>query len=101
MPPSPGLPCGSRTAILCASLLRPIHRLCGVMLVGSWDRVRGCRGGGPGRWIWTDGSTESDVVMVVISLFGHVDGVERTVGDPGVGNTLDLAPPRPQFGDLT
>jgi hypothetical protein len=41
------------------------------------------------------------VAVVVTSLFGHVDGVERIVGDPGVGNTLDLAAPRPQFGDLT
>jgi hypothetical protein len=27
-----------------------------------------------------DGSTASDVAAVVVSLFGHVDGVEQTVG---------------------
>jgi hypothetical protein len=46
------------------------------------------------------GSTASDVA-VVVSLFGHVDGVERTVGEPGVGGASALADPRSWFGDLT
>jgi hypothetical protein len=49
----------------------------------------------------TDGSTASDVAAVVVFLFGHVDGVERTVGDPGVGGASALAAPRSWFGDLT
>jgi hypothetical protein len=48
----------------------------------------------------TDGSTASDMVAVVF-LFGHVDGVERTVGDPGVDGASALAAPRLWFGDLT
>jgi hypothetical protein len=41
-----------------------------------------------------DGSTVSDVaVAVVVSLFGHVDGVERTMGDPGVGGASASAAP--------
>jgi hypothetical protein len=42
----------------------------------------------------TDGSMASDVAAAVVSLFGHVHGVERTVGDPGVGDTSSLAAPR-------
>jgi hypothetical protein len=34
----------------------------------------------------TDGFTTSDMAMVVVSLFDHMDDVERTVGDPGVGS---------------
>jgi hypothetical protein len=41
------------------------------------------------------------VAAVVVSLFGHVDGVERTMGDLGVGSTSVLAAPRSRFGDLT
>jgi hypothetical protein len=44
---------------------------------------------------------ESGVAVVVVSLFGYVDGVERTVGDPGVGSALALAAPRSRFGGLT
>jgi hypothetical protein len=59
----------------------------------------------PGRRPWkvdyADDSTTSDVAVVVASLFGHVDGVERTVGDPGVGDALALAAPRSRFGNLT
>jgi hypothetical protein len=43
----------------------------------------------------------SDVSVVVVSLFGHLDGVERTLGDPGVGGALALAAPRSRFGNLT
>jgi hypothetical protein len=39
--------------------------------------------------------------VVVVSLFGHLDGVEHTVGDPGVGGALALAAPRLHFGSLT
>jgi hypothetical protein len=46
-------------------------------------------------------STASDMAVVVVSLFGHVDGVERTVGDPGVGGASALAAPRSRFGGLT
>jgi hypothetical protein len=46
-------------------------------------------------------STASNVAVVVVSLFGYVDGVERTVGDPGVGSALALAAPRSRFGGLT
>jgi hypothetical protein len=31
------------------------------------------------------------MAMVVVSLFGHMDDVERTVGDPGVGSASALA----------
>jgi hypothetical protein len=48
-----------------------------------------------------DGSAASDVAVVVVFLFGHVDGVERTVGDPGVGDASTLAAPRSRFGGLT
>jgi hypothetical protein len=49
----------------------------------------------------TDGFTASEVAVVVVSLFGHVDDVERTVGDPGVGSALALVAPRSRFGGLT
>jgi hypothetical protein len=39
--------------------------------------------------------------VVVVFLSGHVDGVERTVEDPGVGGTSALVAPRSWFGDLT
>jgi hypothetical protein len=59
----------------------------------------------PGRRPWkvdcADGSTASDVAAVVVSLFGHVDGVEWTVGVPGVGGASALAAPRSRFGGLT
>jgi hypothetical protein len=48
-----------------------------------------------------NGSTASDVAAVVVSLFGHVDGMERTVGDPGVGGALAMATSRSRFGGLT
>jgi hypothetical protein len=34
-----------------------------------------------------DDSTTNDVAVVMVSLFGHVDGEERTVGDPGGGSS--------------
>jgi hypothetical protein len=37
-----------------------------------------------------DGSAVSDMAAAVVSLFGHVDGVERTVGVPGVGGASAL-----------
>jgi hypothetical protein len=37
----------------------------------------------------------------LISVFGHVDGVERTVGDPGVGGASASTALRSRFGDLT
>jgi hypothetical protein len=40
-----------------------------------------------------DGSTASDMAALEVSLFGHVDGVERTVGDPGVSGASALAAP--------
>jgi hypothetical protein len=43
----------------------------------------------------------SDVAVAVVSLFGHVDGVERTVGDPGVGDASALAALRSHFRGLT
>jgi hypothetical protein len=43
----------------------------------------------------------SDVAVVVVSLFGHVDDVEQAVGDPGVGSASVLSAPRSWFGDLT
>jgi hypothetical protein len=46
-------------------------------------------------------STASDVAVVVVSFFGHVDGMERTVGDPGVGGASALATPRSRFEGLT
>jgi hypothetical protein len=40
-----------------------------------------------------DGSTVSDMATVVVFLFGHVDGVDGTVGDPGVGGASALVAP--------
>jgi hypothetical protein len=40
-------------------------------------------------------------VVVVVSLFGHVHGVERMVGDPSVRNASSLAAPRSRFEGLT
>jgi hypothetical protein len=48
-----------------------------------------------------DGSTASDVAVVVVSLFDHVDGVERTVGDPCVAGASALVAPRSRFRDLS
>jgi hypothetical protein len=50
---------------------------------------------------YADGSTASDVAAAVVSLFGHVDSVERTVKDPGVGSASAMATPRSRFGGLT
>jgi hypothetical protein len=46
-------------------------------------------------------ATASDVAAVVVSLFGHVGGVERTAGEPGVGGASASAAPRSWFGGLT
>jgi hypothetical protein len=58
----------------------------------------------PGRRPWkvdcAVGSTAGNVAVVVVSLFGHEDGVERTAGDPGVGGTSAVAAPRSWFGNL-
>jgi hypothetical protein len=48
-----------------------------------------------------DSSAASDVAAVVVFLFGHVDGVERTVGYPGVGDASTLLATRSRFGGLT
>jgi hypothetical protein len=48
-----------------------------------------------------DGSTASDVAVVVISLFGHVDGMEWMVGDPSVGDASTMAAPRSCLRGLT
>jgi hypothetical protein len=40
-------------------------------------------------------------VVVVVSLFGHVHGVERMVGDPTVHIASSLAAPRSRFEGLT
>jgi hypothetical protein len=40
-------------------------------------------------------------VVVVVSLFGHVHGVERMVGDPSVRSASSLAAPRSRFEGLT
>jgi hypothetical protein len=72
---------------------------CGVgWSFGSSSRMPGWR---PPKVDCADGSAASDVAVVVVFLFGHVDGVERTVGDPGVGDASALAAPRSQFGGLT
>jgi hypothetical protein len=49
----------------------------------------------------TGGFTASDVAVVVVSLFGHVDGVERMMGDPGVSSASALAASRSRCGGLT
>jgi hypothetical protein len=48
-----------------------------------------------------DGSTASNVEVLVVSLFGLVDDVKRTVSDPGVGGASALATPRSRFRGLT
>jgi hypothetical protein len=76
----------------------PVVR-CGVgWSFGSSSRMPGWR---PRKVDCMDGSTVSDVAAVVVFLFGHVDGVERTVGYPGVGDASTLPAPRSQFGGLT
>jgi hypothetical protein len=45
----------------------------------------------------TVGFTASDVAAVVVSLFVHVDDMERTVGDHGVGSS-QIAVRRPNSG---
>jgi hypothetical protein len=49
---------------------------------------------------YADGSMASDVAAVVVFIFGHVNGMERTVGDPGVGGASALVAPKSRFGDL-
>jgi hypothetical protein len=48
-----------------------------------------------------DNSTASDMAAVVAFLFGHLDGMERMVGNPGVGDALALAAPTLRFSGLT
>jgi hypothetical protein len=59
----------------------------------------------PGRRPWkvdcANDSMASDAAVVVVSLLGHVDGEERTVGDVGVGGASALAAPKSSFGGLT
>jgi hypothetical protein len=62
--------------------------------------VRGCLGGGPGSWTAWMALWERCGSGGGLSL-GHVDGIERTVGDPGVGSASALAAPRSRFGGLT
>jgi hypothetical protein len=45
----------------------------------------------------TDDSTASDVAVVMVSLFGHVDGEEWAVGDPG-GGSSQIVFSRPNSG---
>jgi hypothetical protein len=45
----------------------------------------------------TDDSTVSDVAVVMVSLFGHVDGEEWPVGDLG-GGSSQIAFWRPNSG---
>jgi hypothetical protein len=45
----------------------------------------------------TDDSTASDVAVVMVSLFGHVDGEGRAMGDPGAGSS-QIAFWRPNSG---
>jgi hypothetical protein len=56
-----------------------------------WLSFAGSRSWMPGRRPWrvdrTDDSTASDVAVVMVSLFGHVDGEEWVVGDPGGGSS--------------
>jgi hypothetical protein len=65
-----------------------------------------------GSSVWTPGRrprkvdcaddfTVSIAAMVVVSLFGHVDGVEWMVGDPGVGGASALTAPRSRFRGQT
>jgi hypothetical protein len=55
----------------------------------------------PHRVDCADGSTASDAAVMVVSLFGHEDGVERTVGNPGVGGASASAATSSWFGGLT
>jgi hypothetical protein len=72
------------------------------MLVGPWAQVRGCQGGGPGRWTaWMALRRVMWWWWWFLSLIGHVDGVERTMGDPGVGSASALAASRSRCGGLT
>jgi hypothetical protein len=66
---------------------------------GGGYLLAGLRSWMPGRRPWKvdcmGGSAASDVAAVVVSLFGHVDGEEWAVGDPG-GGSSQIA-----FGGLT
>jgi hypothetical protein len=50
---------------------------------------------------YANNSTANDMAAVVAFLFGHLDGMERMVGNPGVGDALALAAPRLCFRGLT
>jgi hypothetical protein len=58
----------------------------------------------PGRRPWkaecAGGSTAGDVAVLMASLFGRVDGVEREAGDLGVGVASAWATPRSRGGGL-
>jgi hypothetical protein len=77
----------------------PICRRCRV-LARSWARARGMPGRRPRKADCTVGSTAGNVAVVVVPLFGHADGVERTMGVPGVGGASALVAPRSCFGNL-
>jgi hypothetical protein len=55
----------------------------------------------PGKVDCMNSSAASDMAAVVVSLFGHMDDVEWTVGHPSVGGASALAAPRSWFGGLT
>jgi hypothetical protein len=48
-----------------------------------------------------DDSTTSDVAVVTVFLFAHVDGDEWTMRDTGVGGVSALTAPRSRFRGLT
>jgi hypothetical protein len=50
---------------------------------------------------YTGDSTSSDVAVVMPLLFGRVDDEERAAGDPRVGGTLAMSPPRSRSESLT
>jgi hypothetical protein len=66
--------------------------------MGSSAWIQGWR---PRKVDYMDNSMASDVAMVVVSHFGHVDDMEWTVRDPGVDGASILAAPRSWFGSLT
>jgi hypothetical protein len=48
--------------------------------------------------VYAGDSTASDVAVVMVPLFGHVGGEDRTVGDSGVVGASALVAPRLRFG---
>jgi hypothetical protein len=55
------------------------------MDLATWAQVRGCRGGGPGRWTAQVPWRQGGVAVVMGLSLDHVGGEEWLLESPGVG----------------